>query len=261
MSKYKNAPLVEAILEIKWGKIERDGKELRFQLPQEEQSLIPGKFQIFAEQQEFSFFEIIENQPPIPHIVRYRYRKKAEGYPLYQLGDGIFTVNQADIGEFSYDWEPFKENIDQGIKLLEQSYPSPIKELPLIDIQLKYRDAIIAEDGESIFDFITNKMDIGNISLPKKLHESKYVDTTLPRGTTSLQVACNNPEGQITCQVNQGIHDNNKAFIVDFIVTSKSNIFAEISFDSLTTWCEDAHDMHRLIFNALYNEGTLEGFK
>ncbi len=260
MSKLKNAPLVEVVFEIKWGKTTRKGNELLIEFSQKEQSLMPGKFQIYAESEGFGLLEVIENQPPFPHLVKYRYRKKQESYPLYQLGDGVYTINQANFGEFVYDWDTFKIDVQRGIKLLEKSYPFPIKDLPLIDIQLRYRDVIPSENNESIFDFINNKLNIGNISLPKKLVESQNVKTDCPLGSITLEVECDTPRGQIICQINQGTHNGEKVFVIDFIVTSKAHVFVEISYDSLISWCSNAHNHHKVIFKAICNEKFMETF-
>ena len=107
MSKLKNAPLVEVIFEIKWGKTTQKEHELLIEFTQEEQSLMPGKFQLHAENVGFSFLEVLKNQPPLPHLVKYRYREKPGSYPLYQLGNGVFAINQTDFEDYKYDWEWF----------------------------------------------------------------------------------------------------------------------------------------------------------
>ncbi len=260
MSKLKSAPLVEVILEIRWGNTTQKGNELLIEFSQEEQSLMPGKFQIFAEGEGFGLLEVIENQPPLPHLVKYRYRQKPESYPLYQIGNGVFAINQTDSGEHNYDWDIFKTDIERGIKLLEKSYPFKIKDLPLMDIQLRYRDVVLSAEGDSIFDFINNQLTIGTISLPPKLVENENVKTDLPMGSINLQVECEKPTGQIICQINQGLHNGEKAFVMDFIVISKANIFSEISYDSLVNWCSDAHGHHQKIFNAVCSEKLMETF-
>jgi len=261
MSKLKNAPLVEVVFEIKWGKTTPKGNKLLIEFSQEEQSLMPGKFQIFAEAEGFGLLEVLENQPPLPHLVKYRYRQKPESYPLYQLGNGVFAINQIDFGGYSYDWENFKNDIERGLTLLEKSYPFKIKDMPLIDIQLRYRDVFPQQEGESIFDFINNKLTIGSISLPPKLIENEHVITDLPMGSINLQLECKKPAGQIICQINIGLHNGKKAFVIDFIVVSKANIFPDISYDSFVGWCTDAHNHHQQIFKAICDDNLMETFQ
>ncbi len=260
MSKLKNAPLVEVVFEIKWGKTTQKGNDLLIEFSQEEQSLMPGKFQIFAENEGFGLLEVIENQPPIPHLVKYRYRKKPESYPLYQLGNGVFTVNQIDFDGYNYDWDVFKTDIERGVKLLEKSYPFNIDKFPLMEIQLRYRDVILSQGNESLVDFVNNKLEIGNIRLPEKLIENNNIKTDLPMGSITLQVECVNPIGQLVCQINPGIHKNQKSFVVDFIVVSKANAFPQISYESIVDWCVNAHNHHRIIFSSIYNDLTMQSF-
>jgi uncharacterized protein (TIGR04255 family) len=260
MSKLKNAPLVEVVFEIKWGKTTQKGNDLLIEFSQEEQSLMPGKFQIFAENKGFGLLEVIENQPPIPHLVKYRYREKPGSYPLYQLGNGVFTVNQIDFDGYNYDWDIFKTDIERGVTLLEKSYPFNIKKFPLMEIQLRYRDVVLSQENESLVDFVNNKLEIGNIALPEKLIENENIKTDLPMGSVTLQVECVNPIGQLVCQVNPGIHKNQKSFVVDFIVVSKANAFPQISYESLVDWCVNAHNHHRIIFSSIYNDLTMQSF-
>lgn len=232
------------------GKTIKRERELLVEFSQEEQSLMPGKFQLLADKQGFSQLEVLKNQPPLPHLVKYRYRKDNRGYPLYQLGNGVFTVNQIDYDGFNYEWESFENDIERGVTLLEESYPFSIKELPLIDIQLRYRDAVQSNENESLFDFINNSLEIGAFSLPAALTHDTNVKTDMPMGSVTLQVECEKPKGNLICRINSGTHDNAKVFVIDFIVTSKANFFTEISKESLISWSKSAHEHQRLIFNA-----------
>lgn len=254
MSKLKNAPLIEVIFELKWGKTTQKDNELIIEFSQEEQALMPGKFQLYAEGAGFGYLEVIKNQPPIPHLVKYRYRERPESYPLYQLGNGIFAINQTDIGGFEYDWDDFKAHIDKGVKLFEQSYPFPIKDLPLIEIQLRYRDAIEAQDNECILAFVNENLNVGNLILPPDLTDNEDIDTECPNASLTLQVGCKKPNGQIICQINQGLKDGKKAFIFDFIIISKVNVFAEITSQTLIDWCTEAHKHHQTIFKAIFSD-------
>lgn len=235
--------------------------EFYIQFSQEEQALMPGKFQLHAEGVGFGTIEVLKDQPPLPHLIKYRYRKKPNGYPLFQLGDGIFAINQTDIDGYEYDWDVFINDLKIGIELFAKSYPFHITSLPLIDIQLRYRDAILADENESIISFINNKLNIGNIALPQKLINDANIDTTCPSGSFAFKVGCTKPNGQIVCQINQGISDGKKAYIIDFIVISKVNVFNEISTEKIIEWCKDAHNHHRIIFEAVISDSLMRSFK
>lgn len=260
MSKLKNAPLIEVIFEFKWGKTSQKGNEVTIEFSQEEKALMPGKFQLHAAEVGFDFSKVMENQLPIPHLVRYRYSEKPGSYPLYQLGDGVFAINQTDFGDYEYDWGVFKTAVERGVNLFEKSYPFPIKDLPLIDIQLRYRDAIHAQNDESILAFITEKLNVGNFTLPTILTENENIDTECPLGSITLQVGCKKPTGQIICQINQGTNDGKKIFLLDFIIISKVNVFTEITSEALIDWCTEAHEHHQTIFKAICSDNLFETF-
>ena len=250
MPELRNVPLFEVVFEMKWGKTKQEGNEILIEFSQKEQTLMPGKLQLFAADKGYNLLEITNRQIAIPHIVKYRYRKGRNGYPILQLGNGVFTVNQIDFGDFEYKWETFLGDIEQGIKLFEKSYIADIKELPLIDIQLRYTDVILAEKNEPILSFINNKLNIGTLQLPKQLLGNENIVTDSQSGSIALQVGCKKPEGQIIFKINQGKKDGEKAFILDFIIFSSATIFANITQETIVTWCIDAHKHLSDIFHA-----------
>lgn len=261
MSQLNNAPLVEVIFEIKWGRAEQHDNGLTLQFSQEEISLMPGKFQVAASDAGFDVHELVKNQPPIPHVVKYRFRKNPQGYPLYQLGDGIFTLNQLDVDGFDYDWEVFKRDLVIGISLLEKSYPFAIKELPIIDIQLRYRDIIALEPNLCSLDIISNKLNIGLLKVPDSLKDNKYISTEHPSSSLTFQFDCSKPKGKIICQINDGSRNGKKVLVIDFIVLSDFTHITETTTETLIQWSGFAHDRHREIFKAIIGEDLMETFQ
>src|SRR5437773_12485491 len=95
-------PLVEAIFELRWV----------LQQPSEGEAIDPG-FPIFLGRfydKVSSDFPESENQPAAlmpemmtPYVVRNRFRKTTGGWPLVQIGTGIFSVNDTE----GYDWSTF----------------------------------------------------------------------------------------------------------------------------------------------------------
>ena len=260
MSQLNNAPLVEVIFEIKWGRAQKQDKGLMLHFSQEEISMMPGKFQVVASEAGFGVHVLIPNQPPIPHVIKYRFRKKPNGYPLYQLGDGIFALNQTDVDGFSYDWDIFKKDLENGINLLEKSYPFPLKNLPIVDIQLRFRDVILVDEGSCTFEMISNKLDIGTLKIPDKLKENSHISTDSPIPSLAFQFKCNKPKGKIICQINDGISSGHNALIMDFIVLSDFTEIASTDTDSLIEWSVNAHDRHREIFKSIIKDDLMETF-
>lgn len=262
MSKYNNAPLVEVIFEIKWGRSTMVGNEIRMiNFTPEETTLMPGKFQVAASNIGFNNYELLKNQPPIPHLVQHRFRKQPGSYPLYQLGNGVFAINQLDCDGYSYDWDIFRGDIERGISLFEKSYPFSIKDLPLLDIQLRYRDILELPEGVCSLEYISSNLCIGNIEVSPKLIGNQNLDINCPSPSITLQFGCKKPEGKIICQINEGLRADKKVLVLDFIVASDFNVFPETTAEYLISWCADAHEQNKAIFEAIISDKLLETFK
>lgn len=261
MSKLANAPLEEVVFEIKWGKSKHTENKLQLEFTPEEQSLMPGKFQIYAEEKGFKHNEVKKNQPPFPHLVKYRFSEKDGSYPIYQLGTGVFAINQIDTDKYEYDWKVFKKDVKKGIKIFSKSYPSPISDLPLIEIRLHYRDVVVADKDECLFDFINNKLKLGENSLPDELDKDPNIDISCPSGSFSFQLECEKPKGIIVCDIKQGLKEKDKAYIIDFLVVSKPNVFHEITSETLMNWCKEAHKHQSTLFKAFFDKELMDKFK
>jgi uncharacterized protein (TIGR04255 family) len=163
-----NAPLIEAIFEIRWGNFKIDpvskGQELFF--PRDEIDFFFGKFRTIAESIGYSYVERVlpEEAPLIPHFVCFRFRKSPNTWPCYQIGLGVFTTNQVTDG---YDWEKFKQDIINGIDYLDRGHPLGLEKLPFIRIELRYRDGLLFRPQESPIDFLNKNMEL-ELKLPSE---------------------------------------------------------------------------------------------
>ena len=131
MSKIQNAPLLETILEIRWGEISPN----QFEFTKEEETLLPGLLASNAAQNGYPVQELIQSHPqPLPHHVTLRLRKEDNTWPCLQSGLGVFTINQLDDG---YDWDIFKKDINKGLEIFKSSSESLIKTLEKSVISFK----------------------------------------------------------------------------------------------------------------------------
>ena len=106
MSVLENAPLIEAIFELRWGELSPGN----FSYTDEESSMLPLHISIAASKHGFDFIETQSN-PPFPFFVTHRFRKSENSWPCIQLGTGIFTVNQVND---NYNWEEFSIGFECG---------------------------------------------------------------------------------------------------------------------------------------------------
>src|SRR5262249_46485067 len=125
-------PLVEAIFELRWA----------LQTQQGGQAIDPG-FQIFLGR----FYDKVSVDFPesenldaalipemmIPYVVRNRFRKTKNGWPLVQVGSGILSVNDTE----GYDWLTFRPMLRNTIQILLETYPVKIAPLKFSQVMLR----------------------------------------------------------------------------------------------------------------------------
>ena len=154
--KLKNAPLKEVIFEIHW--------DLDV-MPEQNMSVDTGfetavlNFRNVC-QQDFKIVELLI-PPLIPAVVfnnkvTHRFFKKKDSYPLYQLGPGVFTVNDNNK---NYSWTEFRTLILSGIKCLQSSYE---KKIVINKIELRYIDSVSINTFGTAnkFEFLKNHLQV-----------------------------------------------------------------------------------------------------
>lgn len=151
-NKLKNAPLIEAIFEIKW--LPKSPSKLP---TDPHYSLIIGRLFDRLEK-EYPFHEPLPTaQMPIEianGIVQHRLRKGKNQWPVVQLGPGIFTVNDTA----QYKWEDFKKRVINGVATLYQVYPNSQADLKVNDLVLRYINAIQFDfERDNIVEFLKGK--------------------------------------------------------------------------------------------------------
>ncbi|MGY8811456.1 MAG: TIGR04255 family protein [Pseudomonadales bacterium] len=181
MTRYRNAPLVEVIVELHWN----SGSDSPFAGAP---TGIPAQFPIF----DSSSFEKLLSRfneklgqnggvhserlipsgfPLMGGQVAHRLRRSPNAAELYQLGPGVFTANAVP----PYDsWSAFTPFLEEGISMLLSSRPENEQQTPFSNISLQYIDAFNESvvRGASPSEFIKN--DLGFVlSTPDALEELK----------------------------------------------------------------------------------------
>ncbi len=140
----KNAPLKEVIFELHW--------DLDF-FPEQNRFLDTGFDQALFNFQRKCGFEKVEilNFGSATNIVSHRFYKEENKFPIYQLGPGVFTVNDNNK---NYTWLEFKKILLDGIRCLKESYEN--KDISPVKIELRYIDAVAIDiiDKNDKFEFI-----------------------------------------------------------------------------------------------------------
>ena len=105
-------------------------------------------------------------------MVSHRFRSKENTWPCYQVGLGIFTVNQVKDG---YDWPPFKESIKTGLEIFNQADPEKMDKVKdSLSVVLRYQDGFYPKEGESIEKYLEKHFHV-KAELPDEFLNNKNI--------------------------------------------------------------------------------------
>lgn len=159
--KLKSHPLIEAWLEIQWQLQPTDHSQFM------KDPAFPFALGAFYSsiQNDFRFKEDLEaSKAPtdiLPHVVRHRFRKTQQGWPILQIGPGVASVNFTE----PYTWNDFK----QTALYLRSKLIGAYKEKVLIPEKmiLRYRNAISFDSKlNNFFDVLKNKLNVSILMPP-----------------------------------------------------------------------------------------------
>ncbi len=259
MSTLAKAPLIEAILEIRWGSQKFEpNKSVEISFPLEDVDFFPGQFHNVAIKKGFSFVENINPEtPPLPHLVKHRFRREQDAWPCYQIGLGVFTVNQLNEG---YDWKTFKKDILVGLDMLNKGHHLGLKKLPLIYIEIRYQDGFLFTEGETSSQFLQNKLNIGFTPLENFL-KSPNLGKSVQGYYLTFNIETKIPKGLLIINLVEGLINGHPGFVMNTIVRSDKKSEIVFETDSLEVWLENAHTIQKHVFNTLINPTYTKSFK
>ena len=226
-SMLKNAPLKEVIFELHW-KLDLD--------PQTKNLIDVGfdeavlKFKTAAEQAGYQYAEVIYSGLPsavLANRVTHRFRMQQGGYPVYQFGPGVFTINNNDR---NYSWQEFQQMIHAGLDWLRLSYT---KTLVPSKIELRYIDAIdwaiFGDDNK--FNFLREQLNVNAESWPfvaGELVDINFSKRFLMRDDAYLTITLATGRDEAT---------DEDLVVWHTFINNKQNI----SWEGLREWTEAAH--------------------
>jgi uncharacterized protein (TIGR04255 family) len=239
-----NAPLKEVIFELHW--------ELDY-IPEQKMQIDTG-FEAAALNFNSSCqqgFKVVEMLKPssIPstafiHEVTHRFYKEKGQYPLYQLGPGVFTVNDNNK---NYKWDDFSKLILNGVNCLKNSYTKP---LILSKIELRYIDAVPLNILGK-----TNKFDFLKKHLKVNAEGYEFVNGTLEDINFTKRFSVSN-DSFLNMIIATAFENETKqeGVIWQTFINNKKRI----SWEELSSWIESAHEIasttfKNMISDELYN--------
>lgn len=244
---FKNAPLVEVIAEVRWRLEPVIGMGDAAVDPHF--STFTEKFQQQAHQR-LKFRAVEQLAPPgtplqlLPYRPITRFRKSENGWPLYQIGPGIFTVN---IVPPYGGWSKFIPTIRRGLAALWDSYPFANRLLNVRRFELRYINGFTAKHGFMGYAPFSNTSLTPKLTLPQSFNSF----ASNPRFVGEIHIDLKRPaNAQGSIGYTPGKVRDEEALIMQLAVTSRS-VPKTASAASTLTWLQSAHEDIREMFKAV----------
>lgn len=244
----KKFPLLEAIFELRWG----ENAPGQFQYSQDEQTLFAGQISSAASAAGFSVIEFLQNrsEPPLPMRVTHRFRREAGTWPCFQVGLGVFTVNQLDDG---YSWRTFLDSIRIGLDVFTRADPSKLEESKdSLTVILRYQDAFYPPEGRGTEQYLSDHFRV-NVNFPDEFFEGEIVDRSSSSLSLTYTSEVHDPIGRIIVSLNSAVINGKPGLLMETVVESKVSIDLEgkIEVDQVLDWAERSHKLQQHSFKTL----------
>lgn len=242
MSKLPNAPLLEVIFELRW-KITNKSDLSRCQyLHGDLYSKLNEKYPTREPLAPIELpSELFINNPA------HRFRTKKGGYPLFQVGPGIITLNTVDD---TYVWPEYFELIKELIYTFFKVYP--LVEHEKFTPNLRYVDFFkIDPEKSNLVEFIRD-------SLNTNIEQRFYSEPDFPTVIT-LNFAYPTKLGQFIFNLNNGTNQQSEKGLI--LQTGVNGMEFAPDSDKLYTWINDSHEFCSDIFKKLTAGALSESFK
>ena len=250
-TKLTKAPLVEAILEIRWKLVE-----------QAPGVAIDPRYKVLVGRLYDRLEDSYPFHEPLPtasmpdemlgYIVQHRFRSAENRWPLVQVGPGLVTLNETE----NYTWDDFESRSRKLLDCLFGAYPDTQHSLSIASLQLRYIDAIPFDFvRDSIFEFMADKLKI-DLTFPPTLFQDAPIQP-LPAGFNVLfSFPTADPKGTIRLRFARGTRHDREALIWETVVQSDEADVPEMPA-GFQAWLIGAHTLtHNLFFKLI--EGPLE---
>lgn len=263
MADLSQAPLIEAIFELRWGEMKSKDtpqRGIEFFFNKSNEALFAEQFQSAMIDRGFVVHERVHEELPqltIPHIVTDRFRPAENTWPCYQTGLGIFSANQVNDG---YAWEQYKADVLHGLELFDPTHPLGLDGLPSIGVELRYQDGFVLEEGETPSQFLKDKLEI-NFTLHNDFLSLPAISSDPQGSKIVFNLKLNDPEGILLISLDEAYINGQMGFVMSTTVRSADGAQPAFVLDELEEWLEKAHDVQRHAFVTLINKTYARTFE
>jgi len=244
-----DAPLVEAVFEVRWGTPVSSNQGIpEFKFDEEDSTLFAGLFRAAAKADFPIYRKINELVPPnFPYVVKHQFWSANNGWPCLQIGLGILTVNQVNNG---YIWKSFKSTCLKALEYLDKAHHLQLAGIPGIGVELRYQDAFPLKDGEGDSDFVSKRAQI-TVVTPDAFLKSPSLQPVVSDHHIMFAVPVVIPKGVLLNQLDRGQVGGKAAFIQTTTVRSADALRPDFNLASLATWLEQAHAVQKHAYETL----------
>jgi len=244
--KLNRAPLIEAIVEIRW-KARPEGDP--------NYNLVIGK--LSESFKEYPVYQPLSNADvPMPlaaqmHMVQHQFRASPNGWPLIQVGPSIFTLNETRDN----DWEgDFRERAVSAVETFFGVYPKS-DALNIESVLLRYIDAIEFDwEKESLLDFLDRKLKTKIVLPPSLFRDTRVRPSPVALDFTS-SFRCTEPRGLVHLRFASGQSRGKRSLIMETMVQSTEADVPQMP-EGFACWSDAAHGITSTWFRLL-TEGDL----
>ncbi len=239
-------PLAEAVFEFRW-KLRAYGP--RPNIDPNYKLLVGSLFgqvrQQYPEHEELPAAAVPDEI--VPHIIQHRFRSPG-GYPLLQVGPGIFAVNETE----RYTWKTFKPTVLTGMDALQKAYPGDLGPDGLV---LRYINTVPFDSSTGdVLRFARENLNV-SVELPETLFRQRPIEPNPTVFGLQMSYRLTDPLGAIAFKIGDAKVPNGPSVAWEVIVQSQGNEVPDL--DHLKSWLDRAHAVARSSFFALI-EGPLE---
>ncbi len=250
---YKNAPLFEAIAEVRW------------QL--QPLQVLPGAavdpyfdktsaaFRRKVAEAGFTHSErLTPSEAPLElfaHKPVWRFRQQADVWPLFQLGPGILTANV--VPPYG-GWKTFREFIRLGVQFLSESHPLWSDDFETSALQLRYLDGFRPAHGMNDYtDFAQTGLNL-SLQYPEWMLADAVPDPA-PEAVVQYRVLLNSPAGGLgRVALKPGKVHNESAAILDMSIQSRDLGGMPVLARGLSEWFDQAHGVLKSWFGNVMSD-------
>lgn len=239
MSKLPNAPLVEVVIELRWKITSRDEfagiqylygdlyNDLKKKYPFRE-SILPVEVPM----------EMTLNQAV------HRFRAEEGGYPLFQVGPGILTLNTTDE---KYYWETFLKDAKELFQTFFRIYPLKSTFAPA----LLYIDFFPLEfEDHNVHEYINQYFNI--------TYDQSFFNTDKNPTDFNMGFGYNIDLGDLRVNLQKGRNNETEGILLQTRINGKQEA---LNPENVNNWLIEAHDLSSRLFKQMTKGDLYESFK